>query len=292
MPSFKYTPRQVEIAPGVAVRRVLPNRGRRTVGAWCFLDHGAPGHASRGVGSIGPHPHIGLQTLTWLIEGQVLHRDSLGTEQLIRPMQVNLMTAGRGIAHAEEVVRDGEAVHLVQLWIALPDAVREGTPAFQHCPSLPQVSVNGFVATVLAGHALGAESPATVYSPLVGIDLRALRATRAALPLDPAFEHAVIALGGSIEVDGQGLATDEMLYLDVGRANVELASAGVGHALLIGGVPFEEKILMWWNFVARSADEITLATQDWNAGIRFGEVASDLARIDAPDVSQLNLRPR
>jgi redox-sensitive bicupin YhaK (pirin superfamily) len=262
------------------------------VGAWCFLDHGAPSDAQAGVGSIGPHPHIGLQTFTWVIQGEILHRDSLGTEQLIRPMQVNLMTAGQGIAHAEEVQPAAGAVQLVQLWIALPETERHGPPQFQHCPSLPRVELGGFVATVLAGKAFGLDAPAKVFSPLVGVDLRAAGAAQATLVLDPRFEYAIISLEGSIAADGEALTTDEMLFLDVGRTTVELGSQGPAHALLIGGEPFGESILMWWNFVGRTPEELRQATEDWNAVRRFGEIATKLARIEAPDISGLRLRLR
>jgi len=147
--------RHADLGAGLSIARVLPTATRRTVGAWCFLDHAGPMSCPPGAGMrVGPHPHIGLQTFTWLIEGEVLHHDSLGNRQLIRPGEVNLMTAGRGIAHSEESVGDRGAVHAAQLWIVLPDGERHNAPAFVHHPRLPVAEVNGFRATVLAGSAL------------------------------------------------------------------------------------------------------------------------------------------
>lgn len=242
-----------EIGAGFTVRRALPNRARRMVGAWCFLDHAGPVVHGPGQGSVGPHPHIGLQTFTWMLEGEILHRDSLGYVQPIRPGQVNLMTSGNGIVHAEEAQqRAGEATHLVQLWIALPEAERRRAPAFQHYPDLPRVALEGFEVTVLAGRALGQQSPVQVYSPLLGLDLRAEQAAQATLELDPAFEHAVVCLCDSAEIAGAPIAPGELLYLAPGRAAFGIRSAGPVHLLLIGGVPFEENVMLWWNFVGRS----------------------------------------
>jgi redox-sensitive bicupin YhaK (pirin superfamily) len=188
---------------GIPVRRALPTRERRMVGAWCFLDHAGPVDYPAGGGvQVGPHPHIGLQTFTWMIEGEILHSDSLGNRQPIRPGQVNVMTAGHGISHAEESPNERAGRNqLVQLWIALPDAERERAPMFQHCPELPRIDRDGFEVTVLVGDWLGATSPATVFSPLLGADLRADGAAAASLPLRSDFEHAVACLEGEIRID-------------------------------------------------------------------------------------------
>ena len=201
---------------GMPVRRVLPTRERRTVGAWCFLDHAGPVEFDAGGGiHVGPHPHIGLQTFTWMIEGEVLHSDSLGNQQWIRPGQVNVMTAGHGISHAEEAPEDRAGrSHAVQLWIALPDAERERAPMFQHCPELPRIERGGFDITLLVGDWLGATSPAQVFSPLLGADLRAQAAAATTLPLRTDFEHAVVCLDGEIRVEGEPLASGTLLYLE------------------------------------------------------------------------------
>jgi redox-sensitive bicupin YhaK (pirin superfamily) len=267
---------------GFRVHRVLPRRARRTVGAWCFVDQMGPATVttSRGL-DIGPHPHIGLQTVTWLLRGEVLHRDSLGSEQTIRPGQLNLMTAGAGISHAEETagVYEGE-LHGVQLWIAQPDRTRNDGPEFEHHAELPQTELDGAVATVLVGDLAGVGSPARRDTEHLGADL-VLRAGSVTLPLDGAFEHALVVLDGSLSVGSIVLAPGHLGYLGVGREEVRITTVEPCRALLIGGAPFVEPLLMWWNYVARDRDEISAAHRQWtDAHERFGRVASPLARID------------
>ena len=210
--------RSAIVGEDTPIRRALPHRDRRMVGAWCFLDHAGPVHFKPGDGlHVGAHPHIGLQTFTWLIEGEVMHRDSLGYEQVIHPGQVNLMTAGRGVAHSEDSVEDGARLHAAQLWIALPEAERRREPAFCNYPELPALERDGFTVTVLAGTALGETSPATIYSPLVGLDLTSRGAAKTVLPLDTAFEYGVMALRGAATVGGEALPTGELLYFAPGR---------------------------------------------------------------------------
>ena len=275
----------------LTVRRALPLRARRTIGAWCFFDHAGPVAPGSGGMRVGPHPHIGLQTFTWMIEGELLHRDSLGTRQRISPAQVNLMTAGRGIAHSEESVDPARGLHLAQLWIALPDAERHADPAFAHYPDLPVASRGGFRMTLLVGNALGERSPVAVHSPLLGIDLAAEGAADLALPLEPAFEHGLMLLEGEGMVDDEPLAPGTLLYAPPGRSELRIGTSGPARALLLGGAPFAEPLVLWWNFVARTHDEIAEATRDWNERRRFGEVEGyDGPRLDAPDVSTLKLR--
>lgn len=262
---------------GLTVRRLLPKRTRRTVGAWCFVDHVAPTTATMG---IGPHPHIGLQTVTWLLEGELRHTDSLGSEQAIRPGQLNLMTAGRGVVHAEESTGASTSVHAVQLWVAQPSATRDGAPAFEHHGELPVVELGAATATVLVGSVDGTASPARADSPLVGVavDLRGA----ASLPLDVGFEHAVAVLDGTVAVGDDIVAPGQLAYLGPGRDALHLRAGGA-RFLVLGGAPFTEEILMWWNFVARGRDEVGRARRDWQEGNdRFGSVASSLERIDAP----------
>jgi quercetin 2,3-dioxygenase len=285
--------RTAEIGGGLTIRRALPNRHRRTVGAWCFLDHAGPlEFGTDGGMHVGPHPHIGLQTFTWMIEGEVVHRDSLGNEQLITPGQVNLMTAGAGIAHAEDSApgRVGR-LHAAQLWIALPEGQRRCAPAFRNYPQLPLIRTGGFEVRVLAGSALGQTSPAEVHTPLVGLDLSA--AGPAALPLSitPSFEHGALVLSGAARVAGEPLSPGTLLYLAPGREQLAIECAAATRILLIGGVPFGEEILLWWNFVARTTAEIEAATRAWNAG-SFGAVTGSPAPpLVAPSVAGLNLRP-
>lgn len=285
--------RRAVIGDGLEIRRAIPNRHRRMVGAWCFLDHAGPLEHAAGQGlNIGPHPHIGLQTFTWMIEGTVLHRDSLGYEQWIHPGQVNLMTAGRGIAHSEESPADRPGrFHSTQLWIALPDGERHRDPDFHHYPELPVLDRGGIHITLLAGEFAGARSPAKVYTPLVGLDIASRGAAVTMLPLDPSFEHAALALEGAPSLDGERLAPGTLLYLGTGRATLELAAAAPSRMLLIGGLPFGEEILVWWNFVARTPEEVEVATQDWIDGHRYGKVhGARGAPLVAPDPKGLRLK--
>jgi len=284
---------RAEVGRGLTVHRALPTRARRMVGAWCFLDHAGPYDHGPGEGlRVGPHPHIGLQTFTWMIEGEVLHRDSLGYEQVIRPGQVNLMTAGRGIAHAEESVGEGAGrVHAAQLWIALPDSERHRDPAFQHCPQLPSFAEGGFAITLLAGEAFGHTAPPQVFTPLAGMDLSSAGPARLRLPLREDFEHAALCLEGAATVAGERIEPGVLLYLGSGRGHLDVAAEERARVLLVGGEPFGHDVLLWWNFVGRTREDMETATADWNAGRRFGKVAgTTLERLHAPDVAALRLR--
>ncbi len=281
------------VGEGFEIRRALPNRRRRMVGAWCFLDHAGPADYAAGRGLVvGPHPHIGLQTFSWMIEGRILHTDSLGFRQWIEPGQVNLMTAGRGISHAEESPSDAPGrFQLAQLWIALPDAERHREPSFHHYPELPVLERGGFRITVLAGEFAGERAPAQVHSPLVGVDLAADGPARAELVLDPAFEHGAMALEGEVNVGGEPLATGALLYFGAGRERLVVEAGSHARLLLVGGAPFGEEVLLWWNFVARTYGEMERATLDWLEGGRFGEVKGARgARLVAPDLKGLRLR--
>ena len=271
----------------IDVVRVLPRRARRTVGAWCFVDLMGPAtvEATSGI-DVAPHPHTGLQTVTWLHHGEVLHRDSLGTEQTIVPGQLNLMTAGHGIAHSEEHTGSyaGELAG-VQLWIAQPESTRHGAGAFDHLVDLPQVDLPGVEAIVMVGSFEGAESGADVATPLVGVDL--LVRQRSSLPLEPSFENAMVVLEGTVRIDDEVVAPRRLAWLGDGRDEVVVEPVGAGpvRVLLLGGEPLDEPPLLWWNFVARTREEIEEAHASWVAGDgRFGAVRSDLPRIipDAP----------
>ena len=270
---------------GIPVRRSLPQRQRRTVGAWCFVDHFGPADTGKfpdGEASmqVGPHPHIGLHTVTWVLEGEVLHRDSLGSEQLIKPGQLNLMTAGRGVAHAEETPAGSIGrLHGLQLWVAQPEATRSGPAAFEHHSTLPEAEAGGVVATVLVGELAGARSTARADSPLLGADL--VVGGPGVLPLDPAFEHGLLVVDGPVSVHGNDVGPGSFAYFAPGRDTLDLG--GAGRALLLGGAPFEEPVLMWWNFVARTKEEMVEARQAWEAASdRFGPVETELGRIAAP----------
>src|SRR5436190_12413180 len=266
------TGRVVPLGESTRVRRLLPTMGRRMVGAWCFVDHYGPDDITAQPGmQVPPHPHTGLQTVSWLLDGEVLHRDSLGSEQLIRPGELGLMTPGRAIAHAEQSpATHPKFLHGAQLWVALPDRYRHTAPAFEHHTTLPVVEDRGLRATVLLGQWAGEQSPGTTYSPLVGVDVSL--SGQAMLPLEPEFEHAVLISSGVAEVDGVPLAPGSLLYLGTGRDRVSLRANGNARLLVLGGEPFEEQIVMWWNFVARHGDEVAEWRERWNAGEGFGEV--------------------
>ena len=261
---------------GIPIHRAIPQRALRKVGAWCFLDHAGPAEPPPPGMQVGPHPHIGLQTFTWMIEGEVLHRDSLGNEQIIRPGQVNLMTAGRGIAHSEE--SQTVHVHAAQLWIALPDSHRHIEPRFQHYPDLLKTKIGDFDATVLAGEALGMTAPAQVHTPLMSVDLHAsgqASPAKVQFPLRADFEHAVMSLSGQVMVEGETLPEQELIYLPAGRESVNIECSPDSRLLIIGGEPMDEAILLWWNFVARTTEEMQEAQAQWEA-----EAATDAETID------------
>ncbi len=264
------------------VRRALPRRGRRTVGAWCFADHMGPATVTEDQGlDVGPHPHIGLQTVTWLIDGQVLHRDSLGSEQVIEPGQLNLMTAGHGIAHSEEATGHYRGrLEGIQLWVAQPGRTRHGDGAFEHHGELPRAELAGGVATVLLGEFADERSPARCDTPLVGVDLDLYGP--AALPLRADWEYALIVLEGALGIGGQRLAPGRLGYLGEDRTELALDVREPCRAVLLGGAPFGEPVLMWWNFVARTREEIDDAYRSWrDQDERFGQVRSPLPRIPA-----------
>jgi quercetin 2,3-dioxygenase len=267
---------------GLDVVRVLPTKGRRTVGAWCFVDLLGPADAEEPDPlEVGPHPHIGLATVTWLLEGEALHSDSLGTEQVIRPGQLNLMTAGHGIAHAELAAQP--PFRGVQLWIAQPEGTRHGGSAFEHHEALPEVELGYASGQVLAGTLAEVTSPARTDTPLVGADL-ALRQGRTVLPTERTFEHAVVPLEGRVKVGPEVIEPGWIALVPTGVTDLPLESEhGGGRLLVLGGEPLGEPVQMWWNFVARDREEITAAYREWRGRTdRFGAVPSSLERIEAP----------
>ena len=267
--------REVLLGESTKVRRLLPNLGRRLVGPWCFVDHYGPDDIAAGPGmQVPPHPHIGLQTVSWLLTGEVHHRDSIGSDQLIGPGELGLMTSGAGIAHAEQSPPVHPAqLHGVQLWVALPDAERHTAPNWSHHAELPVLRDGPMTATVIMGQTAGARSPGRAYSPIVGLDIALGADSHALLPLEPDFEHAVLVMSGWAEIDEVRVEPGSMLYLGTNRADVRLASEPGARVMLLGGEPFEEQIVMWWNFVARTSDEIVAARTAWEAGAGYAPVA-------------------
>lgn len=283
---------------GITVHRTLPHRSRPTIGAWCFVDHFGP---TDGRMEVLPHPHTGLQTVTWPIAGQIRHRDSLGNDVVLRPRELNLMTSGDAVSHSE-FSADQDAMHGVQLWVALPGHCRQGPADFQHVAELPVVGGPGWEALVLVGELAGATSPAVVHTPLLGAQIT-LDGTNdhdgaVELELRSDFEHAILCLDGTVEVDGTEVEHRDLRVLADGVDRVRLRPVGDGPrtVLLLGGEPFTEDLVMWWNFIARDHDEIVAAREAWQAepvGGRFGRVeghGEDF--IPAPDLPHVRLRPR
>lgn len=282
---------------GIPVARLLPKGGRRTIGAWCFLDHAGPAEfdaESDGM-QVGAHPHTNLQTFTWMLDGEVWHQDSLGYRQLIRPKQVNLMTAGtgdhRGISHTEQTPEGVKNLHAVQLWIALP-MNQEIEPSFEHYPELPEWEDDGVRYILTTGSYAGYTAPTRQYSPLLGIDVRVQRSQTLRIPVNPGWEYGVLVIAGNIETqDGTRYGEDEMAVLsdcDLHDHFTVQAEAG-SHFMLLGGEPLPHPTVMWWNFVADSREALEKAVADWNSGSeRFGPdidlEGTRLQRLRAPEV--------
>ena len=273
----------------LGIVRVLPTKRRRTIGPWCFVDLMQNDDLERPPPlEIGPHPHIGLATVTWLFAGTALHTDSLGTEQLIRPGQLNLMTSGHGIAHAEEGVETEESWNStgtigVQMWLAQTETTRGGLSAFQHLSEVPRLSLGGSEARVLIGSLEGTSSPARTDHPTIGLDVDL--DGQVTLPTDSTFEHGVVPIDRPLAVDEVVVEPGSLAIVPPGRSELRLETrSGVGRLMLLGGAPLGEEVKMWWNFVARSNDEITDAWRAWEEGDedRFGRVPSMLPRIEAP----------
>jgi len=283
------------------VRRTLPHRSRAFIGAWCFVDHYGPneiGADGSGGMDIPPHPHTGLQTVSWLFEGEIEHRDSGGAVGLVRPGEVNLMTAGAGIAHTEVSTPETRRLHGVQLWVALPDAARDTHRNFEH-HAPPLVPLRGVgSARVFIGELAGVDrSPIHTFTPLLGAELILNPGAAVALAVDTAYEHGVLLDTGEVSVEGVPIESGDLACIDPGPDRLRLRAGAAGaRIVLLGGVPLEEEIVMWWNFVGRSHDEILAYRQGWEAGsIRFGTVkgyAGPVDRIPAPPLPAVRLRPR
>lgn len=291
-------PREVPLGGprAMTVRRTLPHQGRPFVGAWCFLDHFGPDEvASTGGMVVPPHPHTGLQTVSWLFEGEIEHRDSTGAHALVRPGQVNLMTAGHGVSHSEVSTPVASRLHGVQLWVALPAHAAGTAPAFEHHVTGP-LDIGGAELRVFVGSYAGAASPVTTYTPLLGAEVVLREGGEVRLDLDPAFEHALLVDGGDAVVDGASVAHGGLALIEAGPRSVRVAAAPGVRLVLLGGEPFREQIVMWWNFVARSHDEIVEQRDQWNArDPRFGVVegyVGDPAWLPAPELPHVRLRPR
>jgi len=304
------------------VRRTLPSRERSLIGAWCFVDHYGPDDVGATGGMVvAPHPHTGLQTVSWLFTGEIEHRDSIGSVATVRPGEVNLMTGGRGISHSENSAPGHRILHGAQLWVALPEPARNAAPAFAHHRPEPVVG-HGWRARVFLGSLLGSTSPVETFTPLLGAELLLEPGTSLTMPVDASYEHGVLVDAGGVAVAGDSgdsgdagdrtlVAKDHLAYLPPGCTSLTLESGGDGaRVLLLGGPPFGEQIIMWWNFVGRTHDEIVGYRDEWQAQVRAGtdDVVGDAAQmadgrfgivvgnhqrpIPAPPLPNGQLRPR
>ena len=290
---------------GVEVKRTLPHAKLKMIGAWCFIDHFGPTEQTDAM-VVAAHPHTGLQTVTWLIEGEVEHRDSIGSIQKIKPGQLNLMTAGSGIAHSELSVSQSGAgdiakLHAVQLWIALPKAAIDVAPQFEHQTELPKLKLaEGVSATVLAGEFAGVRAETKIFSPLLGLELRIKAGHSIEINLNQGFEHGFLLAEGQISINGANLPVSGLEYLEKGAKTVKIEAFDQDSlVLLIGGEPFDEKILMWWNFIGRSHEDIVEARNQWNdhrnqgSSARFGRFEDNVGGwIPAPELPSVKLHPR
>lgn len=299
-------PREVPLGGprAMLVRRTLPQRARSLIGAWCFADsYGGDGEPDDGRSmDVPPHPHTGLQTVSWLYAGEIEHRDSVGSRELIRPGQVNLMTAGAGIQHSEESTPGSVRPHGVQLWTALPDAHRFSAPFFEHHVPDPIV-VGDATLRVFVGSLHGSTSTVTAFSPLLGAQLDLPAGGRVELAVDPSFEHGLLVDAGSPTFAGVAVPRHHLAYAPVGATSLAVEAGDEPlRALLLGGVPFGEPIVMWWNFVGRSHDEIVAFRERWQHEVIDGEdPAGPFGRIEgwaddsalpAPVLPNVRLRPR
>ncbi|WP_246060786.1 pirin family protein [Nocardioides dongxiaopingii] len=299
------TPREVPLGGprAMTVRRTLPSRARSLIGAWCFLDHYGPDPVAESGGMVvPPHPHTGLQTVSWLFTGEVEHRDSAGHHAIVRPGEVNLMTAGRGISHSEVSTGATTTLHGAQLWVALPEHARDADPGFVHHAPAP-VRRPGLEARVFLGALLDVVSPVPTATPLLGAELLLEPGAATTLDVDPAFEHGVLVDAGAVRVGGRDAAAHDLVYLPPGAASLDLvAGPDPVRLLLLGGPPFGEAIVMWWNFVARTHEEVVASRREWQEQVGDGSTLADgrfgvptgepRPPIPAPPMPQVRLRER
>ncbi|MFI2708498.1 pirin family protein, partial [Nocardioides sp. CER28] len=301
------------------VRRTLPSRERSLIGAWCFLDHYGPDDVSvTGGMKVPPHPHTGLQTVSWLFTGEIEHRDSAGNHAMVVPGEVNLMTGGHGISHSEISTDAVPILHGAQLWVALPEEHRDTAPGFVHHVPTP-VTGPGWTVRVFLGSLLGDTSPVPTYTPLLGAEILLEPGTSLTVPVDASFEHGVLVDAGGVALAGDGptgevstlVATDHLVYAPPGSTSMTLEAGGTWtRLLLLGGPPFGEAIVMWWNFIGRSHEDVVGYRDAWQRAItdgsgavvtdsqlvsesRFGVVVGDhLPPIPAPPLPGVRLRSR
>ena len=278
------------------MRRTLPQRQRSLIGAWCFIDHYGPHDVRAGAAmDVPPHPHTGLQTVSWLFSGEIEHRDSAGVHAIVRPGELNLMTAGAGICHSEVSLPRAPVLHGVQLWVALPDADRDTGRDFNHFAPAVQ-TVGAARIRAFLGQLGGIRSPVPTFTPLLGAQVDLAPRASVELGVDPTFEHGVLIDRGDVRAGDAALDVGDLWYQPAGHDTVALTNGGDGPArmLLLGGPPFAEELIMWWNFVGRTNDEVVQYRREWEQhDDRFGSVAGYPGnRLSAPPLPNSTLLPR
>ena len=282
----------------IEVRRTIPNRKLRTIGAFCFVDYFGPTDQTEAM-VVAAHPHTGLQTVTWLFEGEVEHRDSVGSVQVIKPGQLNLMTAGKGISHSELSKKTEGRLHGIQLWVALEDKDRFTDPSFEHVANNKELENDGVKLKVFMGELMGFSSPAKLYSKLVAAEIE-LPPGEHVLEVNPEFEHGLLLVEGDYESDGEKVQEAELVYFETGQSEIKISVKTKTKLVLIGGEPFKEQLVMWWNFIARSHAEIEQMRVMWNDEQNrkdgqddFGVFPDEVGGwIPAPEMPNVRLRGR
>lgn len=287
----------------IPVMRVLPNKHRHFIGAWCFADAFGPAdRAEYGAMDVPPHPHTGLQTVSWLVEGAIEHRDSAGGQHTVRPGGVNVMTAGRGIAHSEYQADDAQTLHGVQLWTVLPASERGREPSFTGVDAVPRFEIeSGVVAEVFGGSYQGHEADAPYFSALVGVGIRIPAGRTVSLPLEERFEHGLLSLGEGVTVSPDvPLQRGGIAYCPVGTPQIQVTAKTDAWVVLIGGEPFEEEVVMFWNFIGDDHDEVQGHRDRWMLEraeevdrSQFGTVVDDAnPPLASPRLPEVELLPR
>ncbi|WIM67168.1 pirin family protein [Corynebacterium breve] len=287
---------------GMTVHRTLPQRQRSLIGAWCFADHYGPDDVSvTGGMDVAPHPHTGLQTVSWLFEGNITHHDSGGNHAVVVPGEVNLMTAGSGICHSEVTTQDTTTLHGVQLWTVLPDDARHGPRLFEnHAPN--RVRREGAEILTFVGTLAGETSPVTVFTPMVGAEITLDPSSSVTLEVDATFEHGLLVDSGEITFEDVAVQPTELAYTGVGADALTITNTAPHAAklILIGGTPFEEEIVMWWNFIGRNSGEVESYREEWQSqSERFGKTLGYIGHdpqgrpwLPAPRFPIIAVKPR
>jgi len=292
-------PREVPLGGlrALTVRRTLPNRQRTTIGPWCFLDHYGPNHLAQSGGMhVPPHPHTGLQTVSWLFEGTIEHQDSTGAHAMVKPGVLNLMTAGAGVQHSEVSLPDIPTLHGVQLWVVLPDDARHQQPHFVSVPA-QSVTLGDATVSLFIGSLPGLEPvDAPTYWPMFGAEIVCATPGSFTVTIEEGHETGILVDQGSITIAGHQVDKDDLAYIPPGATSITVEATAPSRLILIGGKPFEEAIVMWWNFIGRTHEEIVAFREQWQNGLTTGSERfshlDHLPALPAPEMPSVRLRAR